>query len=217
MSRPKTAAVPSKATYHHGDLRRRLVEEAIAMIRQDSGIESLSLRKLAERVGVSPTALYHHFSDKQALFCAVAEEGIRLFLAQLLDGLKDEASLEGRFERFVSIYVRLALDNPELYDLLFGRTMWKGEGQASEEFRRQARAAFRRYAKTITGLQTEGVFSADLNPLRLAQVMWSTLHGVCCMHNDGLAFTAEDVEDISQYARKLLQQLRTTYKEADRA
>lgn len=203
MSRQKETA---KGAYHHGDLSRQLVEAAIAMVRQD-GLESLSLRKLAERVGVSQTAIYHHFSDKQALVCAMGEEGISIFSARLQEGLVGEATLEQRFEHFVSIYVRFALGNPELYELLFGRATWKGEGEASEAFRIKARASFRSYAEVIMGLQAEGFFAADLDPLRLAQVMWGTLHGLCRMHNDGLAFTPDAVEEISQYARGLLQRL----------
>jgi AcrR family transcriptional regulator len=73
-----TRPAASGKTYHHGDLRRRLLEEAILMLR-DGGLEALSLRRLAERVGVSQTALYHHFHDKQGLLCAMGEEGIRRF------------------------------------------------------------------------------------------------------------------------------------------
>ena len=136
MSRPKTAG---KAAYHHGDLRRQLLGEAMDMVKAD-GLESLSLRKLAERVGVSPAALYHHFSDKQALFCAIGEEAVDLFSSRLLDGLAGESTLEGRFERFVSVYVRFALENPELYEILFGRSTWKGEGEARAAFRLSIKA-----------------------------------------------------------------------------
>ncbi len=201
------AKVPVKPAYHHGDLRRHMIDEAIAMMCAD-GIESLSLRKLAERVGVSQTALYHHFSDKQALLCAIGEDGIFLFSSLLAEGLAEEMTLEARFERFVSLYVRFALENPELYELLFGRTTWKGEGEASEAFRVKARASFRGYAEVLGSLQASGYFSPDLDALRLTQIIWGTLHGLCRMHNDGLAFTPADVEEISQYARWLLQRLR---------
>lgn len=204
MSRRKDSA---RTSYHHGDLRRRLVEEALAMVEQD-GIEALSLRRLADRVGVSQTALYHHFRDKQALLCALGEEAIGLFAARLQQGLAELQGLETRFERFVSIYVRFALEHAELYELLFGRVLWKAAGAESEAFRARARASFRAYAEMVTSLQARGYLAADLNPLRLAQVLWGTLHGLCRMYNDGLAFRPGDVEEISQYARWLLQRLR---------
>ena len=64
----------SKANYHHGDLRPNLLSAATEMITA-GGVESLSLRKLAEKVGVSRTATYHHFKDKHDLLCAVAAQG----------------------------------------------------------------------------------------------------------------------------------------------
>lgn len=204
MSSRKPAA---RAAYHHGDLRRELLAEAEQLLRTE-GLAALSLRKLAERVGVSPAALYHHVRDKQALLCALGEEAAQRLVEALRQGISAETDMETRFERFVAIYVRFALDNPELYELLFGRTSWKAEGEASEAFRARARAAFRTYAELVESLQAQGHVAADLNPLRLAQVSWATLHGLCCMHNDGLAFRPADVEEISQYARWLLQRLR---------
>ena len=61
----------ARPTYHHGDLREALLQAAKALI-GEAGIENLSLRKLAERAGVSRTAPYHHFSDKNDLLCAIA-------------------------------------------------------------------------------------------------------------------------------------------------
>ncbi|MFZ5561044.1 MAG: TetR/AcrR family transcriptional regulator [Pseudomonadota bacterium] len=197
----------SKTAYHHGDLRRGMIDAAIALVEQE-GIEALSLRRLAEQLGVSPSALYHHFRDKQALLCAIGEGALDLFAGELQQGLTEVEGLEARFERFVTIYLRFALGRPELYELLFGRVIWKKEGPESEAFRAKARAAFRSHAETVMALQSRGRLPPDLNPLRLAQVMWGALHGLCCMHNDGLAFSPEDVEEISQYARWLLQRLR---------
>ena len=66
-SRPKKKAANH---YHHGDLRRALLEEAVRTI-QLYGVEQLTLRTAGERLGVSRSALYRHFSDKQALLAAV--------------------------------------------------------------------------------------------------------------------------------------------------
>ena len=110
-----------------------------------------------------------------------------------------------------------ALDHPELYELLFGRVLWKAEGPESESFRARARASFRGFAEVVKGLQAKGWLSPDLDPLRLAQVMWSTLHGLCCMYNDGLAFSPGDVAEISQYARWLVERMQSGRTEAEPA
>jgi AcrR family transcriptional regulator len=115
----------NKRPYHHGDLRRALVESASALL-DEGGIEALSLRAVAGRAGVSAMAPYRHFADKAALLAAVAEHGFERLRARL-----GEASLEGRDVRRVLVaqgvaYVRFAADNPDLYRLMFtGPPAWR--------------------------------------------------------------------------------------------
>jgi AcrR family transcriptional regulator len=191
-----------KTPYHHGDLRRSLMTEAIGII-HDLGIEGLSLRKLADRVGVSQTAIYHHFKDKQALLGALGIEGINQFGEQVSNVLFDASRpLSQRFEDFVTAYMRFAIANPELYELMLGRTTWKlGD---NEEFKHSARATFRRYGEGLVQLQLAGSLPKNINPLRLAQVSWATVHGICRMYIDGLDFSVQDVEEITRYAVSML-------------
>src|SRR5215470_2775019 len=76
-TRPKATA-PAKASkragYHHGDLRRALLEASLALV-EESGIGALSLREVARKAGVSHNAPYHHFKDRGSLLAALAEEG----------------------------------------------------------------------------------------------------------------------------------------------
>ncbi|WP_156508836.1 TetR/AcrR family transcriptional regulator, partial [Oleiphilus sp. HI0132] len=68
--------------YHHGDLRNKLISISLEML-QENGMPGLSLRKLAERAGVSRSAPYHHFKDKNDLLAAVAEQGFEVLTEQL--------------------------------------------------------------------------------------------------------------------------------------
>src|SRR5436190_21921366 len=109
--RPQAAG---KASYHHGDLRRALLEEAVRTIRED-GAPALTLRAVGARLGVSRTALYRHFADKSALLNAVSEDGFR----RLGDALERAWEGGGRdvhgFRAMGRTYVSFALDNPEHY------------------------------------------------------------------------------------------------------
>ena len=79
-------AVPETRRYHHGDLRNALIEAGLKLLEArgpDGSQDDLGLREVAREVGVSPTAIYRHFPDKQALKAALAGEGLaRLALRQ---------------------------------------------------------------------------------------------------------------------------------------
>ena len=82
MAPAKRAGRDARRPYHHGDLRRALLDETIATIRAE-GVEGVTLREIGARLGVSRTALYRHFADKRALLGAVATEGFRTLRRQL--------------------------------------------------------------------------------------------------------------------------------------
>lgn len=112
--------------YHHGDLRNALIDAAAQMVEQ-GGQERFSLREAARSVGVTANAAYRHFADKSALLTAVAASGFeelsrRMVAAMALRGrtASDRATATGRLKAVGSAYVELALEQPELFRLMFG-------------------------------------------------------------------------------------------------
>src|SRR5918993_5889001 len=87
MARTRAGGKPDRP-YHHGNLRRGLLDEALATIRAE-GVEGLTLREIGARLGVSRTALYRHFADKRALLTAVATEGFRTLRQQLISAWEE--------------------------------------------------------------------------------------------------------------------------------
>ena len=107
-------------SYHHGNLRAELLDTAIAELAEGDA-ESLSLRALARRIGVSQTAPYRHFADKEALLAAMAVRGYR----DLLETLRRAGEAAGaeppeQLAAFAHAYVNYAADNPALFKLMFG-------------------------------------------------------------------------------------------------
>mgnify|MGYP000666344660 CR=1 FL=1 len=189
----------AKPSYHHGDLRQTLLAAAAEMIR-DGGIEALSLRRLAERVGVSRTAPYHHFKDKHQLLCAIAEQGFRQrnLAAQAL--MRDEStSMPARFRAFVHDYVKFANENSELYELMFGRTIWK-QGKSTEALRNAAYPTFHHQVEMTRAWQDMGLLRKGENTLRLSQVIWGTLHGIAMLLIDGIYTDTSHVEEMCECA-----------------
>lgn len=176
-----------KQTYHHGDLRRTLLDEAALLIREE-GESGLSMRRLAARAGVSRTAPYHHFKDKQDLLCAIAEEGFRRFRGVLV--LEGSELSERGLRVFVTKYLDFALENAEYYDLMFGSHLWKSGG-ITDTLKDQAHGSFRFYVEQVKAVQEQGLIKSELDVLRYSQVSWSTLHGMSRLLIDGVYLDRE--------------------------
>ncbi len=184
--------------YHHGDLRNKLITISLEIL-QEKGLSGLSLRKLAERAGVSRSAPYHHFKDKNDLLAAVAEQGFEVLTRQLSSAIgRDDLSMHGRLELTVQCYLSFAMENDTQYELMFGRELWRDN--PSTRLQRTARDCFRAYAKLTEQFYQQGLLKVDDEPLRLAQVMWSTLHGLVKIAHDGIVVRKDDLADISRYA-----------------
>ena len=108
--------LPTRPTYHHGDLRNSLIRAALTLV-AERGVDGFSLRGAARTVGVSPSACYRHFADREALLAAVAHEG----LDTLAEAMRVAAAPYGeptapqvvrRFWAYSSAYLHFALEHP---------------------------------------------------------------------------------------------------------
>lgn len=194
---------PANTPYHHGDLRNTLLTEAIELIR-DEGADALSMRGLASRAGVSRTAAYHHFQDKQGLLCAIAEEGFERMLAQAQKVSQDSRGeiSEEQLRRLVSNYLGFALQNSEYYDLMFGSQLWKTTA-ITETLTSKAREFFRFYVRILQEWQDRGQILSTIDPVRHTQVTMSTLHGMSRLLIDGIYVDKSTVSAIGDTAARM--------------
>jgi AcrR family transcriptional regulator len=180
--------------YHHGDLRRALLDEALRTIQQD-GVDALTLRTIGLRLGVSRTALYRHFTDKRALLSAVATEGFRLLTERLL-----QAWSKGGLRRFDAMgvaYIRFAMANPSHYRVMFGGFV--DDGPRDEDLKRESTAAFQALVDPLVALQKDGAVRKD-DPLLLARFIWAAVHGVSMLIIDGqLPHQQSDIDALIQF------------------
>lgn len=196
---PQTEIKPS---YHHGNLRDSLIDEATSMLKT-GGVEGLSMRKLADAVGVSRTAIYHHFKDKNALLCALAEQGFLRWReeAEIIFEQTDVDEYE-KVRQFVRDYIYYAADNPQLYDLMFGRTIWKN-ASPTDELKSVAYPSFQHQVDMTKRWQQKGVMPATEDSLRLAQVTWGTLHGIARLLIDGIYADRSHIDEMCDCAMHL--------------
>lgn len=191
--------------YHHGDLRRQILDEAARLLR-DEGESGLSMRKLAMNLGVSRTAPYHHFTDKQALLCGIAEEGFRRLREVVSTPPYKEGTeiSEAAVRVFVHRYVQFSIDNAEYYELMFGARLWKSQ-QLTESLKVEAHNAFKVYIEQIR-LWQKSMNNVSVDALRFAQVSWSTLHGMSRLLIDGIYIDATAINVMSDTAAKMFWQ-----------
>jgi AcrR family transcriptional regulator len=183
--------------YHHGDLRRALVEEAVRTI-QTHGVETLTLRTVGERLGVSRTALYRHFADKPALLAAVGREGFRMLRLTLTEAWEQEGRGREGFEAMGVAYVRFAVDHPSHYRVMFGGFIESCEKDAA--FIEEATAAFQVLVDSLLEQQRAGLVRND-DPLLQARLIWSLVHGIAMLVIDGqLRGQDERGEALNRYA-----------------
>jgi AcrR family transcriptional regulator len=165
--------------YHHGNLRTVLLEAAERTVRE-RGAGELSLRELARDVGVSHGAPRRHFPDRQALLDALAEAGFDRLGAELraaVDGAGEE--FEPRLEAAAGAYVRFAMDDAALLELMFA-------GKHREAtLATAADRAFSVLLELILQGQAEGVLEPG-DPERIGLVLFSTIQGAATLVGGGM-------------------------------
>ncbi|HXU93239.1 MAG TPA: TetR/AcrR family transcriptional regulator [Gallionella sp.] len=164
-----------KQQYHHGNLRAALLETAVLHLREE-GIEKLSLRAMARELGVSQTAPYRHFQDRNALLAALAADGFaELKAATAKAAGKYPKDAAAALQACGIAYVKFARSNPERYLLMFGPGIV--ERQRYEDLVSNSDASFQVLLDVIEQAQREGLFSRK-PALMVANTAWALVHGL---------------------------------------
>lgn len=187
-----------KADYHHGNLRRALIDAAVSAIAKH-GVDALNLRQLAARAGVTPGAPYHHFTHREELLAAIAEEGFGRLGAELTAG-RDAAGAEAsaRLEALGRAYINFAISCPGYF-----RVMFHGDGKSSGSSAPGLRA-FHLLRDAVLACQEAGTAPAG-DPSALVLTAWSAVHGFATLWVDGaLPFEGMRPEQMAPELGRLL-------------
>ena len=172
----KAADLAPERRYHHGDLRNAVVEAGLRLL-ATRPLDELGLRELAREVGVSPTALYRHFADKQALKTALAQAGLdRLAQAQQAASARAGGGGAGFLASGLA-YVRFAVDQPALFRLVFSHAALPDDLlDAAPE---QVSGALRGLRQDIAALLPPGRPAAEQKAAALHA--WALVHGLAML------------------------------------
>jgi AcrR family transcriptional regulator len=166
--------MPRKKSYHHGDLKNALIK-AGADILSKEGVSALSLRKVAQKAGVSHAAPYAHFTDKQALIAAISTEGYKKLYEQIAQVAEQYRS--DPLRRFVEAswaYVQFALDEPDQFKVTLSGMIEKEQDYPA--FVETARQTFSLVVDIVLQCQQAGILRTGAADLTAVSV-WALIHG----------------------------------------
>jgi AcrR family transcriptional regulator len=191
--------------YHHGDLRRSLIQAGSKMI-EENGLAGLSLREVARAAGVSHTAPYRHFQDKADLLAAIAQVGFEQLTEEAEKAAKrHDGDPQKQFVAASLQYILFGVRHPRMAHLLFGGKI--NMRTAPSELKQSSWAAFQLVETIIDNGKRAGVFR-NRDTMELAVTTWSGIHGlaqlICGGYLARLAATERQVETLGEIVCQLL-------------
>ena len=147
----------------------------------ENGIEQTTIRNIADGIGYSIGTVYVYFKDKNAIL----HELHTLGFIQLGGEMRVLLSVAEPMERLAAIgrvYVRFAVDNPDMYDLMFNmKAPMEFLNRINEEEWNEGKATFNVLKTTVEQCLAHGYFKGhQVEPLSF--LIWSTVHGMCSLH-----------------------------------
>jgi AcrR family transcriptional regulator len=206
--KPKQRKSSEPPPYHHGHLRRSLIDAALALVTEDQDW-AFSLREVARRAGVSHNAPYNHFADKRDLLAAVAAAGFAQLGERMLAATSGVENPQAAVVKSALAYVTFGVENPAHYRLMFSSALVTAQEGRPESVAAAGAGTRAILAGIIRRGADTGIFDPALcsdEELRVAVLTgWSTVHGLTMLTIDRIADTPEIRAQISveELAKKL--------------
>ena len=202
------------------DLRERILDATVTLIEAE-GLAALSTREVARRAGVSHQAPYHHFTDRQAILAAIAEEGFKRLNARLASAAgKSGRDAATHLAEACRAYVEFAASNPAYFRVMFRPELVSLDNYPSA--RAEARRAFAALEALVKGAVKDKVVAPSLADGTVL-VAWEFVQGLSWLSIEGpLAkmategLTADDQVESALRAYKSLLAGRKTAKKPGR-
>ena len=160
---------------------RQAILDAARELFVTDGIEATTMRAIAVKIGYTPTAIYHHFRDKDALIEELCMADFRA-LGQAMYKIGRIADPVDRLRRLGLAYVDFALDNPSQYRFMFMTQQGHGHGEELHHSKPDE-DAYQFLLNTVTDGIEAGRYRPELaDPQEMAQMMWAGVHGIVALY-----------------------------------
>ncbi|MBO0863843.1 MAG: TetR/AcrR family transcriptional regulator [Mycobacterium sp.] len=176
----RRSADEHRDSYHHGDLKRALTDAALSLV-AEKGPKGFTLTEAARRAGVSAAAPYRHFSDKDQLLAAAAEQGFLQLHAALTAAIDRARDPKRRLVTLGRAYVRWAVTHPDYYQIMFAAHTVRSEHHGLVS---AAALAFDDLLEATTTYLASGTLRGR-DSRRLASALWSLVHGIASLSIGG--------------------------------
>ncbi len=182
-SRPRKRTVAKRpGVFHHGDLRWALLQAASLLLERE-GTAGVGLRATARLAGVSQTAPYRHFPDRESILAALAEDGLATLGDRMAAAARQARDPAAALTAIAETYVALAAERPHLFRLLFGPEV--ADKARHPAVREAGLRAFGVLIEAISTAQRAGVVRGG-EPAELALGHWAVVHGIALLMLNGL-------------------------------
>ncbi len=197
----KPGKTRKSAGYHHGDLKRALVDAGRRVL-EEQGADKLSLRGVARAAGVSQAAPYPPFADKDALLAAIATQGFAGLAAEMAARSQHATTSSEHMAGLGEGYIVFAFRNPELFRLMHGPRF-----EVGERYTDLLTVASESYGMLRDGVAAclPGAGDADIDSA--CKAAWSLVHGASMLLVDGRIDVGRTLGDVVAFANDMTRQL----------
>lgn len=162
-----------------GHVRRGEILEAAERIFVECGYEGATIRKIAEEVGVSSTALYMHFRDKGQILLEICEQAFEKLLAANAEIVALPIDPVAKMRRMAEAYMAFGLANPNAYRLIFLTRPQEASEGAQDVAQRLGRQSYDRFAAVVAEAAAAGQIKGEVDVV--AQTLWAGGHGLIAL------------------------------------
>ena len=194
-----TATKPAKSTRLAkgcGHLRRAEILKAAERIFLRDGYQGATIRKIAEDVGVSSTALYMHFRDKDEMLLEIAECAINTLLASNTEIVARPLDPVSKVRLMLEAYMRFGFENPNAYWLVYCSAPAEISGPRQDQVNELSARCYERFQTTVAQIEAEGRLKAGSSGLA-AHILWSACHGLVSLRISRPRRAWESQEELS--------------------
>jgi AcrR family transcriptional regulator len=177
---PKAAVRSARKAKGDGHLRRGEILDAAERIFAADGYEATTIRRIAEEVGVSSTALYTHFPDKDAILLEISDRAIGTLLEASRIISRRPSDPVDRVRTLLEVYMTFGLENPNTYLLLFCTPLASLAAERQATIQALSERCFGMFATLMHEVAADGRLRAGA-PKDAAQAIWAACHGLVAL------------------------------------